>query len=179
VSTIRKYCALACNAGVIPKDELERIQAKVQTISRKDALHINEKRAVKRVGLKKEHAVTLTTEQVERLFAACPDTPQGARDAFLLTLIFRYGFRCVEVAAQRVSSRSFGRRQPTIPPCSSNQKTGRVRNAIMHSACLNPRRLTQRVALSWEAITEEKSSGLWANDLLQVESIRWGVVSWG
>jgi integrase len=104
VSTIRKYCALACNAGVIPKDELERIQAKVQTISRKDALHINEKRAVKRVGLKKEHAVTLTTEQVERLFAACPDTPQGARDAFLLTLIFRYGFRCVEVADLRLSN---------------------------------------------------------------------------
>jgi site-specific recombinase XerD len=104
VSTIRKYCVLAADAGIIPQEELERIRGRVKTIDRKQALNIDKKRDVNRVGIKKEHAVTLTTEQVECLFAACPDTPQGARDALLLTLIFRYGFRCVEVADLTLSN---------------------------------------------------------------------------
>lgn len=98
ISTVRKYASLAQDAGVISFEEMALIQKKVKTIDRKGAMHIDQARDIKRIGKKKEHAVLLTTEQVERLFAACPATPQGARDSFLLTLLFRYGLRCGEVA---------------------------------------------------------------------------------
>jgi integrase len=97
ISTVRKYIALATEAGVIPRETLALVRENVKTIQRKEGLHLDKNREVTRIGDKKAVPVVLTSAQVERLLEH-PNTPQGSRDAFLMTLLFRYGLRCGEVA---------------------------------------------------------------------------------
>lgn len=99
LSTVRKYIGLSTDAGCYPQDEYAKVRALSKLIKHKQGLNIDKEREVKRVGEKKAEPVIVTSEQIDRLIATCPDTPTGARDAFLLALLFRSILRCHEAAS--------------------------------------------------------------------------------
>lgn len=103
LSTVKKYAELAMQAGALPETEYRLMQT-VRGYRRTEGKRANEKRAVTRRGAKKSEAVTLTEAQIEHLFAACGNTPQGARDQVLLALFFEHGLRVGEIAALTVSA---------------------------------------------------------------------------
>lgn len=49
----------------------------------------------------------LTSQQVQRILAACPSTPRGIRDRAILLLLIRLGLRAGDVAALRLSDLCF------------------------------------------------------------------------
>jgi integrase len=112
IGTVRKYATLAYDAGVISSERYDRIQAKAKLVSPKQAVRIDEKRPVIRRGYKKATAIPFTSEQVDRLISEHPDTPIGARDAFLMVLLYRLILRCGEVA--RLSLDNYNRRTGTL-----------------------------------------------------------------
>jgi integrase len=103
LSTVKRYCALATSAGVLTAESLGLIQL-IKAFRHKDGRNVDQGRAVTRIGDKKAAPVALTTQQVERLKYGQPETPQGARDAFLLCLIFDHALRRGEVAQLTLES---------------------------------------------------------------------------
>lgn len=104
LSTVRKYIKLACDAGIFSKEEYGVIRELAKVIPHKQGMHIDQERPVTRIGEKKAEPTTFTSEQVERLITAQPDTPRGARDVFLLVLLFHYILRCGEIADLTLSN---------------------------------------------------------------------------
>jgi site-specific recombinase XerD len=104
IGTIRKYATLAHDAGVISSDRYDKIQTRAKPVSPKQAVRIDEKRPIIRKGYKKATAVPFTSEQVDRLIFEHPNTPIGARDAFLMVLLYRMILRCGEVARLTLDS---------------------------------------------------------------------------
>lgn len=106
LSTIRVYAGLAAKAGIIDTEDYALIR-NVEGYSRKEAKRIDEQRAEAgletRVGAKKAEPVSLTQQQVKQLKAQ-PGTPQGRRDAVLLTLLLDLGLRVSEVAGLTVGN---------------------------------------------------------------------------
>lgn len=102
LSTVKAFARLAHRAGDIDSSEAVLIRG-VEGYRRKEALHIDEKRDVVRVGEKKAAAVPLSKDQAKALKAQ-PDTPQGRRDALLMCLLLDHGLRASEVADLDVSA---------------------------------------------------------------------------
>lgn len=102
LSTVKKYSELAFGAGILTEEQNSLIHT-VKGYSRKAAKKVDEKREVKRTGSKKEHAVTLTKSQADRLKAQ-PDTPQGRRDAVIMALLLDHGLRVGELAGLQVAA---------------------------------------------------------------------------
>lgn len=102
LSTIKTYARLAFKAGAIGETEAALIRM-VEGYSHKDGKHLDAGRRVKRRGVKKASAVTISAEQA-RALKSQPDTPQGRRDALLMCLLLDHGLRCGEVAALEVDS---------------------------------------------------------------------------
>jgi integrase len=99
---VKRYCELATTAGVLSSETLGLIKL-VKTFRHKDGRNIDQKRPITRVGHKKALPVALTTEQVH-LLKCQPETPQGARDAFLLCLIFDHALRRHEITLLTLQS---------------------------------------------------------------------------
>lgn len=97
LSTVKRYCELATAAGAFPAASLGMIKL-IKAFKHKDGRNIDQGRQIKRIGHKKASPVALTSEQVTQLKHDRPDTPQGARDAFLLCLLFDHALRRNEVA---------------------------------------------------------------------------------
>lgn len=98
LATVRKYAAMARDAGVLSREKYAQIQDFAKPISPKQAINIDSERTVIRKGYKKAAAIPFTSEEVNLLISEHPDTPIGARDAFLMALLFRMILRCGEVA---------------------------------------------------------------------------------
>lgn len=101
LSTVKVYTKMAAQAGVISPDDLALIRT-VTGYSGKEARRVDERRTQTRTGAKKAEHVPLTPEQAKALKVQ-PDTPQGRRDALLLTLLLDLGLRVEEVALLMVA----------------------------------------------------------------------------
>lgn len=101
LATIKAYSKLASKAGVITKTD-QLLIADVKGYATKETKRINEGREVTRVGIKKADHTRLTKEQADQLKQQ-PDTPQGRRDAVLMSLLLDHGLRCGEVALLQVN----------------------------------------------------------------------------
>jgi integrase len=102
LSTIKTYCRLAMQAGIIPAADYTQIRA-ITGYSRLEGQRIDRDRVQTRVGAKKAEARVLTTEEVDALIDQ-PPTPQGLRDRVLLMLMLDLGLRVGEVVALKKSS---------------------------------------------------------------------------
>ncbi|MBP1464275.1 site-specific integrase [Candidatus Chloroploca sp. M-50] len=106
LATVRRYCLLAYEAGVLTADALALIRT-VRGYSGRQARAMDTQRrrtsTPTRVGSKKAQAIVLTTPQVQALKEQ-PDTPQGRRDALLVCLLLDLGLRVGELAALTVAS---------------------------------------------------------------------------
>lgn len=102
LSTVKAYAALAHQAGVIGAEEAMLIKG-VSGYSRQEGKRLDEKRPVVRVGKKKVEAVSLTAEQARQLKQQ-PDTPQGRRDAVMMSLLLDHGLRVGELVGLQVTN---------------------------------------------------------------------------
>ena len=106
LATIKAFAARATQAGVLSAETYGRM-ALVKGFRRAEARHMAEQRTVQRRGAKKAKPRFLTLEEVA-LLKQQPDTPQGRRDACLMTLFLDHGLRCGELAALRVDQVHLG-----------------------------------------------------------------------
>lgn len=109
ISTVKVYARLAMKAGAIEPQEYAMIHA-VEGYAHKEIARINEHREeigiATRKGAKKAESVSITPDQARQLKAQ-PDTPQGRRDAVLMTILLDHGLRCGEVAKLQVDNFDF------------------------------------------------------------------------
>lgn len=101
LSTVKVYCKLAAKAGAIDPQAHALIRL-VNGYAGKEAKRVDEKRAVTRVGAKKAQHVSLTQQQAKALKKQ-PDTPQGRRDAVIMTMLLDLGLRVGELAIIEVA----------------------------------------------------------------------------
>ena len=111
LATVRVYCKLAAQAGVIGATEAAMIRT-VQSYGGKDAKRIDERRETTRrptkrgtggKSTKKAAHVAISLDQAKALKAQ-PETPQGRRDALLMALLLDHGLRVGEVAILTVDA---------------------------------------------------------------------------
>lgn len=102
LSTVKTYARLCLQAGTLSASDQALIQT-VKGYSRKEALHVDEKRPLSRTGWKKAQATMLTDEQARQLKTAVGETPQAKRDALLMCLLLDHGLRASEVAGLMVA----------------------------------------------------------------------------
>lgn len=100
LSTVKVYCGLACQAGVLDSIELALVQS-IHGFSNKDAKRVDERRDQTRTGAKKATNVSITYEQAQALKTQ-PDTPQGRRDAVVMALLLDHGLRVGELVLLQV-----------------------------------------------------------------------------
>lgn len=97
LTTVRVYARLAATAGIISEeDEASRI-ATVKGYSSKTGANLDKGREKQRTGYKKAEHVSLSRKQAIDLMKQ-PNTPQGRRDALMMTLLIDHGLRVSEVA---------------------------------------------------------------------------------
>ncbi len=100
LSTVKVYAGLAARAKVISGSELALIKT-VKGYAGKEFKRVNDKRSkagqATRTGHKKTKGATLTEKQAEELKKQ-PDSPQGRRDAVIMTLLLDHGLRVGELA---------------------------------------------------------------------------------
>ncbi len=100
LSTVKTYAKLAYKAGAITTHEHSMIR-QVVGFTRRESKQVDQKRDVTRVGDKKADPTRITEEQAAALKMQ-PDTPQGRRDALMMSLLLDHGLRCGEVALLKV-----------------------------------------------------------------------------
>ena len=125
VSVIKVYMGLANQAGIIPDGEILRLRS-IKGFTRKEGIDADKARAAQgldtRKGAKTAAAVLLTDDQARKLKTGQPDSPQGRRDALLMTLLLDHGLRVSEVAGLCVENIDRDAKMMTF----YRQKTGRV-----------------------------------------------------
>lgn len=110
LSTVKKYAALAFQAGAIDATEHALIKS-VQGYKYSESKNVDKKRAAagdntryQRPGAKKAEAVTIPDATAKALKTGNLDTAQGRRDALLMCLLLDHGLRCGEVALLTVGN---------------------------------------------------------------------------
>lgn len=96
LSTVKTYAALAAQAGTLAPGELTLIQT-VDGYAKKEFNKVDEKRTKTRSGAKKQTNTQLTPTQAKALKQQ-PSSPQGQRDAVIMTLLLDHGLRVGELA---------------------------------------------------------------------------------
>ncbi len=103
LSSVKAYTRLAFQAGALSAEEYALIRS-VKGYSIKESRRLDERRAPQtRRGLKKASPVRITAEQAVTLKSQ-PNTPQGRRDALLMSLLLDHGLRVGEVAGLLVEN---------------------------------------------------------------------------
>ena len=102
LATVKKRANLAYQAGAMGFEQHALLKA-VTAPTGTEGKRIDAQRAVTRRSTKKPEAVTLTADQVAALKVQ-PDTPQGRRDAVVVTLLLELGLRVGELCSLRVES---------------------------------------------------------------------------
>jgi integrase len=100
LSSIKTYARLAMQVGTLTPQEYALIRA-VQGYTFREQARIDQRRPVKRIGLKKAEPTKLTPEQAA-LLKSQPNTPQGRRDTLMMCLLLDHGLRVGELAALSV-----------------------------------------------------------------------------
>jgi len=106
LATVRIYAKLAKKTGHITIEEHIAIQ-EVRGFAHKSTKKINEKREQTRItkkGAKKSIATSVTIENAKSLKSQATDTPQAARDNFLMCILLDHGLRCGEAAILTVDN---------------------------------------------------------------------------
>lgn len=112
LATVKAYCKVAHDAGVIPTTMYTRIQG-VKGIPRKSARHVDRRREITRLGTKKANAVDIPDMTIYAL--KHPDTGfLAARDTLLMCLLLDHGLRVGEVAILKKSHISITNRLLTF-----------------------------------------------------------------
>ena len=101
LSTIKTYARLCVQAGTLTPQEYALIHA-VQGYTFQEQVHIDQRRPVKRIGLKKANPIKLSPEQAAALKQQ-PDTPRGRRDALMMSLLLDHGLKVGELSALKIS----------------------------------------------------------------------------
>ena len=100
LSTVKSYARLA---GIPEGDHIRQVKGLGHTQGRNRDAHRQAQGFPTRVGAKKPYkAISLIYAQAKTLKQQ-PDTPQGRRDALLMTLLLDHGLRCGEVAGLLVT----------------------------------------------------------------------------
>jgi len=103
LATVRVYCTQAARAGALDPDALARIQTVTAAAPRsKVGRNRDAQRTTTRRGAKKAAPTPITAAQARRLKHEHDDTPQGRRDALLMTLLLDLGLRISEVTDLQV-----------------------------------------------------------------------------
>lgn len=98
LATIKAYCKIVATAGVLPTEQYGLI-ALVKGYTHKEGRNLDAKREPTRKAQgKKADWISISKEQAKQLKSQ-PDTPQGRRDALLMSLLLDHGLRCGELAA--------------------------------------------------------------------------------
>lgn len=98
LATVRRYALLAAQHGAVDADTLARLRG-VRGLGGKAARNRDTQRTVRRISSKKERPLVIPPETAIRLKRHDLATPQGARDAALMTLLLDLGLRVSEAAA--------------------------------------------------------------------------------
>jgi integrase len=106
LSSVKTYARLAMQAGTLTPQEYALIRA-VQGYTFREQTRIDQRRPVKRIGLKKQEPIKLTPEQAAALKQQ-PENPQGRRDTLLICLLLDHGLRVGELAAITTRDIDFG-----------------------------------------------------------------------
>jgi hypothetical protein len=85
LSTIKVYAELAMKAGTVDADNYTRIKT-VKGYQDKELRRVDDKRTMTRIGKKKAETLLISPEQAAALKQQ-PNTPQGRRDAVLITML--------------------------------------------------------------------------------------------
>jgi len=101
LSTVKTYAKLAHAAGVLDSTEAALI-ANVRGYGHKEAVNLDAKRDVTRIGHKKPQPVRITPEAAAILKRIADDTPQAKRDAAMMALLLDHGLRVGELAGLKV-----------------------------------------------------------------------------
>jgi len=107
LSTVKVYCRLAAQAGAIDPTQAALIRT-VTGFGSKDGKRVDERRQQTRTGHKKAAHVAIDPEQAKALKTQ-PDTPQGRRDAVIMTLLLDHGLRVGELAGLKVKGDTDGK----------------------------------------------------------------------
>lgn len=102
LSTIKTYARLCVQAGTLTPQEYTLIRA-VQSYTFQEQIHIDLRRPVKRIGLKKAKPIKLAPEQAAALKDQ-PDTPRGRRDALMMCLLLDHGLKVGELSSLKISN---------------------------------------------------------------------------
>lgn len=118
VSTIKKYASLAD----LPADEHMRIKA-IECYSRKEGMHVDEKRIITRRGAKKALPTSIDHDTLS-LFLRLPAlaTYQQARDTLMLCLMIEMGLRVSEVHSLTLEQFNLKEKQITF----YREKVGKI-----------------------------------------------------
>jgi integrase len=117
LSTVKKYAGMAFKAGAIEMTEHALIRT-VTGYATKEQKRVNEKRESSgmetRIGEKKAEHTRLSVADARALKRDHDDTPQGRRDAVLMSLLLDLGLRCGEVALLTVDTVNFSEKTITF-----------------------------------------------------------------
>jgi integrase len=105
LSTVKTYSRLAMQSGTLTPQEYALIRA-VQGYSFREQVRIDQRRPVRRIGLKKQEPVKISAEQAVQLKQQ-PDTPQGRRDSLMMCLLLDHGLRVGEVIGLEIAHLNF------------------------------------------------------------------------
>jgi len=106
LSSVKTYARLAMQVGTLTPQEYALIRA-VQGYTYREQARIDQRRPIKRIGLKKAEPIKITPEQAAALKQQ-PENPQGRRDTLLMCLLLDHGLRVGEVAALSVRDIDLG-----------------------------------------------------------------------
>jgi site-specific recombinase XerC len=94
--TIKAYCRMASEAGILSTSEYERIRT-IQLVKDKQQASSDAPVPPRLLSKKKSTPLYISAQQAERLLQQ-PNTPQGARDELLLCLLLLQGLWPTEIA---------------------------------------------------------------------------------
>lgn len=100
LATVKTYCALATEAGVIDASTLDMIKL-VKGYAHKTGRNVDNTRTLKRRGHKKASPAGLNEVQASALKTAVDASPLARRDALLMCLLLEHGLRVGEIAGLR------------------------------------------------------------------------------
>lgn len=130
LSTVKTYTKLAAKAGVIEAQNLALI-CTVSGYGQKEAMRVNERRPVTRVGWKKSQNNLITRTQAGQLKTS-DATPQGLRDTFMMCLLLDHGLRVGEVKLLTVGNFNLSAGEMTFfRPKVSRTQTHQLTDATM------------------------------------------------
>ncbi len=102
ISALRSLIRLAHKAGIIPVEDFAQLM-QVKSFYGAEAVHVDERREVTRIGNKKPEPTSISPEQAQRLRQQ-PSTPKGQRDRLMITLLLDQGLRISELHGLDVDS---------------------------------------------------------------------------